>query len=196
MVDPRLWTRPVGPNELMELATLFNDSRNTRRCWCMAPCVTGARFAVGWLTGLNRRWFEAGAASSTHPMGILASVSDVPVGWCACGPRSRYITSPDGRLLGGRDRLEDDAVWLVPCFLVRPKHRGQGVTHTLLRSAVQLATVANATAIEGWPAAQTEHATGDGFLGREGLFAELGFRCVARPDPKRTLMRLELAQRS
>ena len=84
----------------------------------------------------------------------------------------------------------------VPCFFVHPKHRGQGVTHTLLRSAVQLATTANATAIEGWPAAQTEHATGDGFLGREGLFAELGFRRVARPDPKRTVMRLELAQRS
>ncbi len=41
-------------------------------------------------------------------MGVLAFAEDQPVGWLACGPRSRYRTSPAGRqLLAERPDAED-----------------------------------------------------------------------------------------
>lgn len=190
-----LTTRPVGPGELSELATLFESERNTRRCWCMAFCETRVQFARGWVTGAHERRFAALAAAGPFPMGIVASRDELPVGWGACGPRARYVaaTSPRNPIMGSRTREEDATVWLVPCLFVRAGHRGQGVTHALVRAAVALARREGAAAIEGWPLAASEHRAVDAFLGRQQVFADLGFQIVDRPSPDRVLMRLELA---
>ena len=117
------------------------------------------------------------------------------MGWCACGPRSRYVgagTTGD-TLLRDRDRRQDDAVWLVPCFFVRADVRSHGLAHALLRTAVELAAGHGASAIEGWPAAGASPRPGDVFRGRESLFTDLGFRCSARlQEAQRVIMRLEL----
>ena len=69
--------------------------------------------------------------------------------------------------------------------------RGQGVTHALIRAAVDLARHQGALAIEGWPAG-SDRRLADGLLGRESVFAALGFSVVGRPSPRRAIMRLEL----
>ena len=180
-------TRPVGPDQLSALGRLFDSSRNTRRCWCMAPCLERGAFSVGWVTGGNRRRFSALAAASDDPMGVLAAVSGEPVGWCACGPRSRYLARLADH--GGSDA--DDGTWLVACFYVHPDHRSSGVTRALLRSAVAMASAHGATAIEGSPATGPD-ARADAFRGSAELFAELGFQELARSDARRVRMRLEL----
>lgn len=89
------------------------------------------------------------AAKSEAPMGILASASTGAIGWCACGPRSRYRdpgTTHEAMPRYTND-LENDDVWLVPCFFIHIDHRSQGVTHLLLRAAVELAMAHGATAI-------------------------------------------------
>lgn len=187
-------TRAVGLKDMPVLARLFESQRNTRRCWCMAFCLTRSQFAAGWLTGGNQRKFSAMAATSSTPMGILASQAAEPVGWCACGPRSRYVaaTNPRNKIMQNRARDEDEIVWLLPCLFVRADRRGQGVTHALIRAAVELARSEGASAIEAWPLAESERRSGDAFLGREQVFNELGFHCVERPSPVRVIMRLEL----
>ena len=185
-------TTPLGSDEVADLAALFGAHRTTSRCWCMAFCVGGGRFAVGWLTGGNRRGFEAMASNGV--MGVLASVAGKPVGWCACGPRSRYTGAIGGRsrLLRDRPRSEDDSVWLLACLFVADGHRGAGITATLVRAAVELARSEGASAVEGWPLARSVGPSADAFLGREEVFAGLGFDCVARPTAERAVMRLEL----
>jgi GNAT superfamily N-acetyltransferase len=160
----------------------------------MAFCVTRSQFAAGWLNGGNQRRFGAMAAASSTPMGILASQAAEPIGWCACGPRSRYVaaTAPRNKIMRNRARDEDEIVWLLPCFFVRAGRRGQGVIHALIRAAVELARGKGASAIEGWPLAGSERRTGDAFVGREQVFEDLGFSCVERPSPERVIMRLEL----
>jgi GNAT superfamily N-acetyltransferase len=160
----------------------------------MAFCVTRSRFAAGWFGGGNRRRFEAMARGSATPMGILASVAGEPVGWCACGPRSRYAAALGGRgaVVGGRARAEDQSVWLVPCLFVEAGYRGQGISYALVRAAVELARGEGAAAIEGWPLAASDRRSADAFLGREKVFEELGFSCVGRPAPNRVIMRREL----
>jgi hypothetical protein len=64
-------TRPVGPRDVPDLARLFESQRTTRRCLCMAFCVTRSQFAAGWLNGGNQRRFGARAAASSTAMGIL-----------------------------------------------------------------------------------------------------------------------------
>ena len=187
--------RPVGPNDVTDLAKLFASQRTTRRCWCMTFCMTRSQFAVGWLNGGNQRQFESIAAASSTPMGILASQAGEPVGWCACGPRSRYAAaiSPRNKIMRNRVRAEDETVWLLPCVFVRAGRRGQGITHDLVRAAVELARREGASAIEGWPLAGSERRDADAFLGREQVFDDLGFSCVDRPSAERVIMRLELS---
>lgn len=187
--------RPVGPDQLAEVRTLFDAGRTTRHCWCMAFCTSRWDFAAGWYGGGNRRRFETMAVTGPAPMGLLAYVGGDPVGWCACGPRSRYTAAMAGRssVLAGRPRDEDDLVWLVACTFIRPGHRGAGLAVPLLRAAVSLARGEGARAIEGWPLATGVQRPGDEHLGREGVFARLGFRCVERPSAERVIMRRELA---
>jgi len=160
----------------------------------MAFCVTRGQFAAGWFGGGNRHRFEAMARANATPMGILASVAREPVGWCACGPRSRYAGATSGRsqIMRSRARDEDASVWLLPCLFVRVGYRGQGVTYALVRAAVELARREGAVAIEGWPLAGSDRQSADAFLGRETVFEDLGFSCVERPNPQRVIMRLEL----
>ncbi len=185
----------MGPDDLTELAELFESQRNSRHCWCMTFCVTRREFAVGWLNGGNQRRFATMASVSATPMGVLASDAGKAIGWCACGPRSRYIaaTSPRSEIMRNRAPAEDETVWLLPCVFVRAGHRGQGVSHALVSAAVALARREGAAAIEGWPLADTVQRSADAFVGREQMFADLGFRCVDRPTAERVIMRLALS---
>ena len=186
--------RPVGPQQFDDLKRLFESGRTTRHCWCMAFCTTGWQFAAGWYGGGNQRRFESMTASSPAPMGVLAWVGEKPVGWCACGPRARYTAAIAGRsnLLADRPRDEDDTVWLVACLFIDPSHRASGIALPLLHAAIALARNEGATAIEAWPLAAGVQRRGDEHLGREGVFARLGFRCIERPSAVRAIMRLEL----
>jgi GNAT superfamily N-acetyltransferase len=188
-----LEVRPVGLGEVGALEQLFASERNTRHCWCMSFCTSRAQFAAGWFGGGNRRRFESMASGDT-PMGVIAFLGEAPVGWGACGPRSRYLGATPSRhpMLGGRSRVEDDTVWLVPCLFVHAGHRSVGVSHALVRAAGSLARRQGADAIEGWPLSSSETRSADAFVGREQLFADLGFSCVERPVPARAIMRLDL----
>ena len=187
-------THPVGPQGMGDLAVLFETYRNTRHCWCMAFCTTRRQFAAGWMTGGNRRRFETAATSGEEPMGVLAYALGEPIGWCACGPRSRYVDAGGRRrkLLRDRSPEEDEVVWLLPCLFVGPDYRGRGFTHTLARAAVELARTHGAVAIEGWPLSGSERQSDDAFVGRQPMFEELGFRFVSSPEPQRAIVRLEL----
>jgi GNAT superfamily N-acetyltransferase len=185
--------RPVTSDRLDDLATLFDTNGTTRGCWCMYFIATRAEFGAGWRGG-NRTRFDELAVSADPPMGLLAYRDGVPSGWCALGPRTRYprAISPRARILAGRDRDEDDDVWLVPCFFVRTDARRLGTTRALLAAAVDLARRSGATALEGFPRSDETATSSEDYLGRESVFAECGFECVARPTPRRAVMRREL----
>jgi len=184
----------VGARQLNGVRTLFDSERSTRHCWCMAFCSTGRQFAAGWYGGGNRRRFEAMTVAGTHPMGMLASIGGVPAGWCACGPRSRYVAAIGGRsaLLADLTRAEDDSVWLVACLFVAPGHRGTGTVMALLRAAVALAGDQGARAVEAWPLAAGVRKPDLTHVGTESVFARLGFERTAEPTAGRVLMRLQL----
>lgn len=194
-VNPDVTTRPMLESDRDLLATLFESRRSTRHCWCMAFCSTRRQFSTGWFGGGNARRFAELAADSASPMGILAFRVGEVVGWCACGPRSRYAVAgnPRTELVRDRERAERGTVWFVPCFIVKAEYRGQGLTHALARAAVDLAREEGAVAIEGWPISDAVGPSGDAFVGRQQVFDDLGFKRVARPDTDRVIMRLELA---
>jgi GNAT superfamily N-acetyltransferase len=160
----------------------------------MAFSSSTTQFAVGWYGGGNRRRFERMAAAQAAPMGVVAVVDDQPIAWCSCGPRLRYIAAiaDRSRLLAHRPRFEDQDVWLAACIFVRPDYRGRGVPRPLLQGAVSIAQENGASAIEAWPLARGVQRPEDAHVGREELFADLGFRSIQKLGSDRTFMRLDL----
>jgi GNAT superfamily N-acetyltransferase len=189
----KLTVRPVGPDQLDDLATLFGTTKVTNGCYCAWFLVSAQECREGWDNGGNRQSFERIAAEERVPMGLLAYREGEPVGWCATGPRTRYARALRSTILKGRDAQEDADVWLVPCFYVRRDARRGGVTRTLLEAAVSLARRRGAAAVEGFPlAGDRRRGTGEAFLGVEPLFASCGFTVVARPTAARVVMRRDL----
>lgn len=185
---------PVTAARLDDLAALFGTSGTTRGCWCMFHIASAAEFREGYGDG-NRAAFEALARADNPPMGVLAYDASLPVGWCAVGPRSRFqrAIGPRARILAGRDPAEDDDVWLAPCFFLRTGYRRRGLTKRLLLAAVELAREHDAHAVEGMPRASTEAPSVEDYLGREEVFQACGFDCIARPTPRRAVMRLDVS---
>jgi GNAT superfamily N-acetyltransferase len=186
---------PVTVDRLDDLADLFQTGPATRGCWCMWFINSSNDVRSGWVDGGNRRAFEELAATTSTPLGLLAYDDDVPVGWIAMGPRSRYprAIGPRTKIMKGRDPTEDDDVWLLPCFFVRVGHRRSGVTAALIAAAVEHAGAHGATAIEGFPIADAYPKSQDDYVGKQRRFAECGFTCVAEPSPRRVVMRRDLA---
>jgi GNAT superfamily N-acetyltransferase len=185
--------RPVRESRIDDLATLFGASQTTSGCYCMWFLVPAKECSAGW-SGGNRVALEERIATDPDPLGLLAYRHREPVGWCALGPRRRYARALRSPVLRDHNPAEDDSVWFVPCFYVRRDARKIGVTRMLLESAVRTAERAGATAIEGFPlAGDQRHGSGDAFVGVEPLFASCGFTPIARPTPRRVVMRRDLA---
>ncbi len=89
------------------------------------------------------------------------------------------------------DQSENDDVWLVPCFFIRPDMRGQKITRPLLERAVKLAKKSGASPIEGFPTAGSKLGSADRQVGTEHIFKSCGFEAISRPSSNRVVMRLE-----
>jgi GNAT superfamily N-acetyltransferase len=185
---------PLDSPRCGDVDDLFASNGTTRGCFCMWFLSTGSEMDAGWRGGNRDRFLERVAASPT-PFGVLAYDGGTPVGWCAAGPRSRYARALRSPVLKPvRDPAEDDSVWLVPCFFTRVGHRRHGVSGQLLAAAIEMARAHGATAVEGFPlAGDGPYDRTDLYLGTEPLFAAHGFRVVARPSPRRAVMRRDLA---
>ena len=184
--------RQVGAGLLPDVGELFGGNSTTRGCYCMWFLLATKEMDAGWGGG-NRVRFEAAVRESGEPFGVLAYDDDGrPLGWAAVGPRSRYARILRSPLMKTRDPAEDDRVWMVPCFFVRVGARRAGVTERLLTAAVSVAGAQGASAVEGFPLAGPGPHRDDRYLGTEGLFAACGFHEVARPSPRRVVMRRAL----
>lgn len=183
---------PLTGDSLGDLEALFATNRTTQGCYCTWFLGSTRECHSGW-GAANRDRFNAIAASSPQPLGLIARRDGEPVGWCAAGPRDRYARMLRSRLLSRRDPAEDSTVWLVTCFFVRRDARRTGVTRSLLEGAARLAKRHGAPAIEGFPlAGDRRRSAGGAFVGVEPLFAACGFTVIDRPTPARVLMRRDL----
>lgn len=183
--------KPVVERAVGEAAELFDSDPVTRNCYCMWFLVPVKEFHANGHEG-NARLFGDLAAGSGAPVGLLAHRDGEAVGWCATGPRSRYARAILTPTFRGRDPSEDDEVWMVPCFYVRPDARRGGVSRALLEGAVALARRHGAAAVEGFPFARGAKLGRESMVGVEAVFEACGFVVTRRPSAARVVMRLDL----
>lgn len=174
---------PVERTRWHDLQTLFEGRGGPHYCWCMVwrDMPTPERKDKAKKKAAFKSRVDDGV-----PVGILAYDGEVPVAWCAVGPRS---TVP--RLTKERSATPDDSIWTISCFFVQRAYRAQGLTPQLIEAAASYARDSGATTIEAHPVEQG--ASSYKFLGFTKHFAACGFTEQGRSGKHRHLMRRALA---
>lgn len=161
-------------------------------CWCLSYRLPSKenRALVG-----PAREDRVTQLTEQGPLGVLAYDGDEVVGWAAVAPRAETTFARSRKI----PDVDDIAVWSVWCIRVRPGHRQQGISHHLLRGAVEFARERGAPAIEGYPVDNNGENVDltMAYVGTRRLFERAGFVKVADTDSvldgfPRVLMRLDL----
>lgn len=139
-------------------------------CWCLTYRLSSKenRSLVGPARGERMRELMAEA-----PPGVLAYDGDEVVGWAAVAPRADTTFARNRKI----PHVDEAEVWSVWCLRVRPGHRGAGVTHALLRGAVEFARAGGAPALEGYPVDNRGEKvdTTMAYVGTREMFERAGF---------------------
>ena len=181
-------------------ATVFGDVRtmlgpkrpDANVCWCLSYRIPSKenRTLAGPARGERvRQLVEEG------PPGVLAYEGDEVVGWAAVAPRADTSFARNRKI----PHVDDVPVWSVWCIRVRTGHRGEGISHHLLRGAVDFARERGASAIEGYPVDNRGEKVDltMAYVGTRRLFERAGFTKAADTESvlngfPRVLMRLDL----
>jgi GNAT superfamily N-acetyltransferase len=162
-------------------------------CWCLSYRIPSKQNLE--LHGTDRGDLMKEFVQQDPPPGVLAYDGEDVVGWAAVHPRSDTSFARNRRI----PHIDDLAVWSVWCIRVRPGHRGEGISHHLLKGAVDLARSYGAPAIEGYPV-DNHGSKVDltmAYVGTRKLFERAGFTKVSDTDSvlngfPRVVMRLDL----
>jgi GNAT superfamily N-acetyltransferase len=192
--------RIVPANEATweDLQAVFGTRGDSSRCWCqrykMRPREAWASVGAEELASRLREQTECDHPQSRSTSGLVASLEDEPVGWCAVEPRSHYARLLRNTRVPWEGRSEDktdESVWAVTCLLTRAGFRRRGISHALARAAVDHARRRGARAIEGYPMTTTEALLSELHVGTIGAFAAAGFTEVGHPTLRRVVMRID-----
>ena len=178
---------PLTPERWDDFEELFGKHGAYSGCWCMFWRTTRAQFNKEAGEG-NRLAMKSIVESGTVP-GILAYQGERAVGWCSIAPREDFASLERSPKL---KRVDGQPVWSVVCFYMAKDYRGRGLMGHLLAAAVDYARVNGADIVEGYPITINAVLKGcDGYMGIDKAFAAAGFKEVARPSQRQSIVRLE-----
>lgn len=126
-----------------------------------------------------------------RPVGLIALLNGTPIGWIALAPREDYIKIEASRSFR---RIDDTPVWSITCFFIRKEYRRQGLSRTLIKSAIAHARKKRIRALEAYPMIPYNDKVSAPFLwtGVLSAFLDNGFRVVRQSGKSRAMVRLEL----
>ncbi|OJX50539.1 GNAT family N-acetyltransferase [Devosia sp. 66-22] len=177
--------QPVTPARWDDLVLVMGGCSYGRKCWCAYWYLPNADYKAGWGEG-NRETLERLVKAGAEP-GLIAYVDGVAAAWVSVAPRRNFDRLNRSKNFAAFD---DSNVWAVNCFIVAPGFRRQGLMGRLARAAAEFAIARGADGAEAYPVVPGPRtATGDLYLGTERAFRAAGYTEVARPLPRRPVMR-------
>lgn len=176
---------PATAERWAAVVDVFEGCSYGRKCWCAYWYLPHAQFKAGWGEA-NRAPLERLVKDGAEP-GVLAYVEGVPAAWVSVAPRRQF-----DRLNRSKNfaPIDDLGVWAVNCFIVGRDFRRQGMMAQLAAGAAEFAIAKGAPGVEAYPLEPgPKTGAGDLYLGTPSAFAAAGYVEVARPLPRRPIMR-------
>ena len=185
---------PLTRKRVDDLAALFAEGGDPKRCWCAFWRVRGAGWNE-WTAAKNRPVVEGLAGRRPAP-GLVAYADGRAVGWVSLGPREDFERLEHSKVLA---RVDDRPVWSIVCFVVSRSVRGRGVARALLAAAIDYARAQGATMLEAYPVdpSRGRVPAASAFMGPLSMFEDEGFEVAETRQwnpttPPRPIARLEL----
>ena len=176
---------PVAPDRWDDLRTVMGSCYASRSCWCDYWYLSNADYKAGWGKS-NGQTLEGLVKAGSEP-GLIATVGGEPAAWVSVAPRRNFDRLNRSRNFAA---LDDADVWAVNCFVVVPAFRKQGLVTKLAAAAAEFAIARGADGAEAYPLVPSgKSGPPDLYIGTERAFLEAGYTEVARPLPRRPIMR-------
>lgn len=180
---------PVRKNNWKDFESLFGERGACGGCWCMSWLLPKKEFDANKGAG-NKRKMKKLVDNNSEP-GILAYYNNEPIGWCAIAPRENYIRLENSRVL---KRIDEEAVWSIPCFFIKKEFRRKGLSTELLKAATEFSKSKGVKIVEGYPSEPYSNNVPAAFAwtGFPSSFLKAGFKEVKRRSKTRPIMRFTI----
>jgi len=176
---------PATAERWADVVEVFEGCSYGRKCWCAYWYLPNAEFKEGW-GETNRGPLERLVKEGAEP-GLIAYVEGVPAGWVGLAPRRSFDRLNRSKTFAP---IDDVGVWAVNCFIVGRRFRRRGLVSTLAGAAASFAIGKGAPGVEAYPLEPgPKTGASDLYLGTPNAFAAAGYVEVARPLPRRPVMR-------
>jgi len=178
----------LSPGNWGKFVQLFGAKGVCGSCWCMSFRLSKTDFEEGKFDGGNKKAMKK-LVDAGKPTGILAFYEDIPVAWSAFAPREDFIKLERSRV---HKRIDDEAVWSIPCTFIDKKFRKMGVSVALLKGVAAYAAKEGIKLIEAYPTIPTQEKLPDAFawIGLYKSFERAGFQIVDHKSKSRPMVRL------
>ena len=193
-VETRIEVVPATVERWDDVVSVL-DATGEHGCLCQP---WRGKDAVEKAEGLDRRQRLRRQIESTSPApGFVAYVDGQAVGWVGVAVRTEAPRLMNSRTI---PLVDEQPVWSIGCFRIRPGFRRQGVATALLAGGVDAARRTGAPGVEAYPIdpGGKRVEVGAGYVGIASMFDAAGFRRVLTTDATsarlpRILVRLDLA---
>lgn len=188
MYEPEQLTfEPLTKNNWNEFVRLFGNKGACGNCWCMYHRLSGADFNKGKASDGNKDAMKQ-LVWQKKPAGILAMYRKQAIAWCAFAPREDFLKLERSRV---HKRIDEAAVWAIPCFFIDKNFRKQGLSVALLKGVINYAKANGIKIIEAYPTIPTQEKLPDAFawIGLYKSFERAGFKIVDRTSQNRPMVR-------
>jgi GNAT superfamily N-acetyltransferase len=178
---------PLTPERWGDFETLFGPNGACAGCWCAWFLMTNREFKEAGKEG-HKEMLRTLVHSGVEP-GLIAYADGVPAGWVALAPREKYVRLATSVLLAP---VDDQPVWVIPCFFIHRNYRHMGVMRRLLEGAIDYARARGVGILEAFPLEVTDKINAMSlFTGKAAVFYHLGFEQVAQRE-SRAILRKKL----
>ena len=125
------------------------------------------------------------------PVGLIASMDKMPVGWIAMAPTEDYIKIENSRSF---KRVDDKPVWSITCFFIKKEFRRMGLSQRLIKGAIDFAKKKKIKTLEAYPAIPYNEKVPAPFLwvGILSTFIKNGFTIIQQNGKSRAMVRIDL----
>jgi GNAT superfamily N-acetyltransferase len=183
----QLTFEPLTIRNWDKFVQLFGKNGACGNCWCMYYRLSKPDYLEGKADEGNKRAMME-IVRGGKPAGILGLYEGQAIAWCAFAPREDFIKLEKSRV---HKRIDDKAVWSIPCFFIDKTFRKHGVSVELLKGVIKYAQDNGIKIIEAYPTIPTTEKLPDSFawIGLLKSFERAGFEIVDRTSVNRPMVR-------
>jgi len=183
----QLTFEPLTKKNWNNFVQLFGDNGACGNCWCMYYRLRKSDFLEGKVADGNKDAMKE-IVWDDKPAGLLGLYEGQAIAWCAFAPREDFIKLEKSRV---HKRIDNEAVWSIPCFFINKNFRKHGISVELLKGVIRYARENGIKIIEAYPTIPTTEKLPDSFawIGLYKSFERAGFEIVDQTSKNRPMVR-------